>query len=66
MDEEDIILWQDVLDTIAAGRADAGMKCPFCQQGTLAVEQGDRGRIRVSCPQCKKFIEGSIGSEEHY
>jgi phage FluMu protein Com len=65
MDEEDFILWQDVLDTIAAGRPE-GLSCPFCKKGTLEVEQGDRGRIRVSCPQCKKYIEGSIGSEEHY
>ena len=64
MDEEDLILWQDVLDEVAAGRP-GGLVCPFCRKGALEVEQGDRGRVRIACPEqsCKKFIEGSIGSE---
>jgi hypothetical protein len=62
-DEEDFILWQDVLDNIAAGRP-GGQVCPFCRTGKLDVVTGERGRVSVSCPNCKKFIEGSIGSEE--
>ena len=64
MDEEDLIVWQDVLDEVAAGRPD-GLVCPFCRKGKLEIEQGERGRVRIACPEsgCKKFIEGSIGSE---
>jgi hypothetical protein len=64
MDEEELISWQDVLDEIGAGRPD-GQRCPFCREGTLVVEGREEGvhtgRIHVSCPRCKKFIEGSLG-----
>ncbi|HKA91663.1 MAG TPA: hypothetical protein VKE22_28565 [Haliangiales bacterium] len=61
-EEEDIIHWQDVLDEISAGRR-AGLVCPFCRKGQLAVEDKQTGGLRVSCPNCKKFIEGSLGPE---
>jgi hypothetical protein len=64
-EEEEFILWQDILDEVAAGRT-AGHACPFCRQGPLLVEQGDRGRVRIVCPNCKKFIEGAVGSDENY
>jgi hypothetical protein len=56
-----MILWQDVLDEINAGRKN-GLSCPFCRKGELQVEDNVRG-LKVSCPQCKKFIEGSLGPE---
>lgn len=63
-DEEEIIYWQDVLDAVMAGRSD-GLVCPFCRKGALRIERGDRGAVRISCPEsgCKKFIEGSMGPE---
>jgi hypothetical protein len=64
LNEEDLLKWQDVLDDIAAGRK--GQRCPFCRGAELLVEQdadGIQGRTKVSCPKCKKFIEGTLGPE---
>ena len=62
VEDEDLIAWQDILDEVASGRG-AQLRCPFCREGEILVEQGDRGRTRLSCPKCKKFIEGSMGPE---
>ena len=63
-EEEDLIIWQDLLDEVAAGRT-SGLVCPFCRwRRGPEIEQGERGRVAITCPKCKKFIEGSIGSEE--
>lgn len=56
MDEDAIILWQDVLDEIAAGRADS-LTCPHCKHTPLEVTQDGR-TTRISCPNCKQYIEG--------
>jgi hypothetical protein len=56
MGEDDFIYWQDVLEDIAAGKLSA-LRCPFCQQGGLKVEQ--KGMMtRVECTACRHFIEG--------
>jgi transcription elongation factor Elf1 len=55
--EEDLIVWQDVLDLIQAGRTD--VNCPFCQRAQVEVTQ--KGRVtRIMCPVCRKFIEGQM------
>ena len=56
--DEDLMVLQDVLDEIVGGRTD-GHVCPFCSGGTLAVEF-DEGRLRLECPQCRKFFEGYL------
>ncbi len=63
-DEEDetMIVWQDVLDEIVAGRR-TGLVCPSCKNGQLEIEDRPRG-IRITCPACKKFIEGAMGNAE--
>ncbi len=61
-EDEDMIVWQDTLDEIMAGRR-SGLVCPVCKQGSLEVEDQPRG-IRISCPQCKKFIEGSMQPDD--
>jgi hypothetical protein len=61
-EDEDMIHWQDVLDEISAGRR-TGLVCPFCRKGPLSVEEKPTGGLRVLCPECKKFIEGSLGPE---
>lgn len=60
-EDEDMILWQDVLDSIAAGHRE-GLSCPFCRNGQLEVTDTPRG-LSVVCPQCKKYIEGSLGPD---
>jgi hypothetical protein len=57
-EDEEMILWQDTLDEIMAGRR-TGLVCPACKKGALVVEEQQRG-LRVSCPSCKKFLEGSM------
>jgi hypothetical protein len=61
MDEEELIVWQDVLDEIAAGRRGA-LVCPHCSARPLTVEERPSGATRVSCPSCQRFLEGRFGS----
>ncbi len=62
MDEEELIVWQDVLDEIAAGRR-AGLACPHCGGRPLSVEDDPAtGATRISCPRCQRFLEGRFGS----
>jgi uncharacterized protein (DUF983 family) len=62
IDDEEMILWQDVLDSIMAGRR-TGLLCPACKKGQLTIEELPRG-MRILCPQCKKFIEGAMPETE--
>lgn len=56
MDEEALLAWQDVLDTVVAGRPnEAG--CPFCNHRPLTIEEVDNS-TKISCGNCKKFIQG--------
>ena len=56
MAEDEIIVWQDVLDSIAAGRSQ-DLTCPYCKTKPMVVEEVEYS-TRVSCPKCKKFIQG--------
>lgn len=56
MDDDEAMIWQDVLDEIAAGRGQE-LHCPFCQTGEVAVVRGPE-RTRVECRTCRRFIEG--------
>ena len=56
MDEDELIAWQDVLDSIAAGRPGEA-SCPFCKHRPLTIEEVDFS-TRVSCSRCHKFIQG--------
>ena len=56
--EEDMVVWQDILDLIMAGRAE-DLQCPFCHKANLEVSM--KGLVtRVMCPSCRKFIEGRM------
>jgi hypothetical protein len=58
MSEEDEILWQDVLDQVAAGRVQ-DLRCPFCQQGKITLDETPE-RTRLECRACRRFIEGKL------
>ena len=61
-EEEDLVLWHEVLDEVVAGHTD--ILCPFCQQGPITVEKGNlTGRMRLHCSRCKKFIEGALPAD---
>jgi transcription elongation factor Elf1 len=57
VDEEELIIWQDVLDQVAARRADQ-LACPHCGATPLAVEDRPTGVTRISCATCGRYIEG--------
>jgi hypothetical protein len=56
VDEEALIAWQDVLDTVAAGRP-SEVGCPYCGHRPLTIEELEQS-TRISCGACKKFIQG--------
>ena len=56
MDDDELIVWQDVLDEIAAGRPD-NLSCPHCNHTPMRVERTNN-KTRISCPQCKRYVEG--------
>jgi hypothetical protein len=58
MDEDEVIIWQDVLDDVAAGRV-VGLTCPFCKKGEIKVDRQPQ-RTRLECASCKRFIEGRM------
>jgi hypothetical protein len=57
LSDEDVILWQDVLDLVMSGRT-SNLTCPFCKNGQLKVHTDER-KTRVLCESCRKFIETS-------
>jgi hypothetical protein len=56
VDEEELIVWQDVLDQIMAGRP-GDLACPHCKHRPLTVEDVEWS-TRISCSKCGKFIQG--------
>jgi hypothetical protein len=56
--DEALLMWQDVLDDVAAGRV-SNLRCPFCQ-GAVAVDQNPQ-RTRLECKSCRRYIEGKLG-----
>jgi hypothetical protein len=62
--EDDIIYWQDILESVLAGRT-ANLQCPFCYDQTLEVTRKERTTL-IACkkPTCRQFVEGRLGDEE--
>lgn len=61
LSEDDIIYWQDILESVAVGKTD-GHTCPFCYQGVIAVTKKER-TTRLECQKCHHFIEGRFPDE---
>jgi len=59
-DEEALIAWQDVLDSVVAGRPN-DLSCPYCNHRPLTVEEIENS-TRISCSKCKKFIQGRFSA----
>lgn len=57
-EDEAAVLWQDVLDDVAAGRVQ-GLRCPLCKQGDVKVDRNPQ-RLRLECTRCRGFIEGRL------
>ena len=56
--EEELSVWQDVLDQVMAGRT-KGHTCPHCGEAELAAEI-DEFQLTVRCDGCGKWIEGRL------
>ncbi len=57
IDDEAAMMWQDVLDEVAAGRP-RNLHCPYCQKGEISVTRDEQTkRTKVECRGCKRFIE---------
>jgi ribosomal protein S27E len=61
VDEEALVVWQDVLDEIMAGRT-ANLGCPYCKHRPMTVEELE-GSTRISCSKCGKFIQGRFAPD---
>lgn len=59
MDDEALILWQDTLDEILAGR-EGDLACPHCRKKPLVIER-EGGVTKVSCRSCGQYVEGRFG-----
>jgi transposase-like protein len=64
MDEEEaMMMWQDVLDLVAAGRT-SDLTCPFCKKGQVQVKKIEQTRqTRLECSACRQFIVGHLADE---
>ena len=59
MDEEALIAWQDVLETVANKRSTSDVACPYCSHRPLTIEEVENeNSTRISCSKCGKFIQG--------
>ena len=62
--EDDIIFWQDVLESVQAGRA-ANLKCPFCQKESIEVTKRERvTSVKRTAKGCGHYIEGRFSAED--
>lgn len=59
MTEDPEVLWQMVLDEFVAGKR-SGIRCPFCAKADIAIDETPV-RTRLSCPECRRFVEGKLG-----
>ncbi len=55
-EEEEALIWQDVLDDIVAGRL-TNLLCPFCKKNPVHIDRQPL-KTRVECRVCQRFIEG--------
>jgi transcription elongation factor Elf1 len=56
-DDEAAMMWQDVLDQVAAGRP-SNLRCPYCEKGEVSVTSDEQSkRTKLACKSCKRFIE---------
>ena len=61
MDEEDLIVWQDVLDSIVAGRPN-DLSCPYCKHRPLVVEEVEFS-TKITCSKCGKYLQGRFAPQ---
>ena len=57
-DYDELVLWQDVLDEIMAGRT-KGHRCPKCSAQALNVEKSP-ARLFIKCSECGVTFEGRL------
>lgn len=58
LDDDAMVIWQDVLDVVVAGRPGEA-SCPLCSHRPLQVEDV-LGQTKISCAKCGAFIQGKL------
>ncbi len=66
LDEEEVLIWQDVLDEVVAGRT-RSLRCPLCppnKSGEVQVSKDEvTRRTRLQCNVCRRFIEVRLNND---
>ncbi len=64
MDEDEaMLMWQDVLDLVAAGKTN--LVCPFCKKGQIQVKPVEGTKMtRLECAACRQFVQGRFADEQ--
>lgn len=57
-DYDELVVWQDVLDEILAGRS-KGLRCPYCDAQALTVEKTP-ATLSIKCAECGKSFFGRM------
>ena len=48
-EEEEALIWQDVLDDIVAGRV-TNLLCPFCKKNPVFIDKQQNFRVEIDIP----------------
>jgi ribosomal protein L37AE/L43A len=57
-DYDELVIWQDILDEVMAGRTQ-GHRCPKCNAPGLEVEKTP-SRVYIKCSDCGNTFEGRL------
>lgn len=57
-DYDKLVVWQDVLDEVMAGRTQ-GHRCPECHAKGLKVERTP-AKVSIKCEECGVHFEGRL------
>lgn len=60
VDYEALSEFQDILEEVMNGRT-GGHRCPLCSKGVLVAHVEEDVKVRLECPNCRKFIEARLG-----
>lgn len=54
-------VWYEIIEAVNAGRT-GGLLCPECHAPDGLEVEEEQGRVRVSCPSCKRVVEVGIAT----
>lgn len=57
-DDDEIVIWMDVLDEVMSGRT-RSLRCPYCSTQGLEVEKTP-ANLSIKCTACGKYFSGRL------